>query len=372
MHKEWAQQTMKRITDKLAVTVKEIGPRFPHAAKEREYDERNASWWTNGFWPGILWLAYQYTNDETFSSVACEVEEKLDEVLDGYVDVDHDAGFLWMLSAGANYKITGNQASRIRLLKAASYLSSRFNIKGGFIRAWSGAVGASIIDCTMNLTLLYWASNELGDPRFFHVAQEQLNTVLNCFMRPDGSVNHVLLFDPDNGELLEALRGQALSPDSAWSRGTAWALYGLALAYRHLHSEEYLSGCKRVANFFLANLPENMVAHWDFRAERTPETPRDTSAAACAACGLLELSQHLPGAEGRVYAEKAYLILQSLTDQYSNLDNDSQALLCGGAGHVPANSDVNVGLIFGDYFYVEGISRLLGNQEIFWYSNPDR
>ena len=115
-----------------------------------------------------------------------------------------------------------------------------------------------------------------------------------------------------------------------------------------------------------------MVCHWDFRVERTPETPRDTSAAACAACGLLELAKHLPETEAAVYAEKAYLILRSLTENYSNLENENQALLREGTSHFPAGAGVRVGLIYGDYFYLEGISRLLGNEEIFWYSEEEK
>lgn len=369
-HKQWAEQTMNRILKKLETTAPAIGARFPHASPDGVYDNKGAQWWTNGFWPGILWMGYQQTKNEQYAEIAKEIERKMDVVLDEFDLVDHDAGFIWLLSAGANYMINGGKDSRCRLLKAASFLASRFNLKGNFIRAWNAHTGWAIIDCAMNLPLLYWASNELGDPRFSQIAEAHANTVLNYFLRPDGSVNHVLSFDPESGAFIESISGQAAAADSAWSRGTAWALYGLALAYRHLHSEEMLAGCKKVANFFLANLPEDHVAHWDFRVERTPDTPRDTSAAACAACGLLELAQFLPEAEGNMYKEKAYLILRSLTDNYSNLDHVDQAMLRGGTSHFPANSGVNVGLIYGDYFYMEGVSRLMGNKDIFWYSSP--
>lgn len=368
-YKKWAEETMARILSKLEKTAPAIGARFPHMSVGKEFDEQAPRWWTNGFWPGLLWIAYQQTNNEKYAEMANEIEEKMDIVLDEFDLVDHDAGFMWLLSSGANYMIKGNNRSRQRLLKAASFLASRFNMKGNFIRAWNNKKGWAIIDCTMNLPILYWASNELDDPRFKYIAEAHAETVIKHFIRDDGSVNHIVSFDPFTGEFIESIGGQGNAPNSAWSRGTAWALYGMALAYRHLKDEKYLNAGKRVANFFIANLPEDLVAHWDFRVKREMDTPRDASATACAVCGLLELSEHIGGAEGENYKEKAYLILRSLTDNYSNLDNDfDQAILTHSTVSKPSNRGINVGLIYADYFYTEAISRLMGNRDVFWYS----
>lgn len=371
MNSVWAKQTMHRILNKLEKTIPEIGAGFPHATNGAEYDKNSPDWWTAGFWPGILWMAYQQTKSKEYADIANKIEEKMDCVLDSFELVHHDAGFMWQLSSGANYLINGNKNSRLRLLKAANILAARFNIKGNFIRAWNSQSGWAIVDCTMNLALLYWAANETNDPRFFHIAEAHAETVLKYFVREDGSVNHVVSFDPESGDFIEALPGQAATTDSAWSRGSAWALYGLALAYRHLRKERFLVGCKRVANYFLANLPDDYVCHWDFRVAKDAKTPKDTSAAACAACGLLELSQHISAAEADTYSKKAYQILRSLTENYSNFDNvTDQALLREGTGDAPHNINVNAGLIYGDYFYMEAISRLIGNEDIFWYSFP--
>lgn len=367
MYKQWAEETMQRILKKLDVTADEIGPRFPHVCKDKEYDNEQPRWWTNGFWPGILWMAYQQTSNKKFAEIAAEAEDKMAYVLDEYYDVDHDAGFIWLLSAGADYRITGSEESKRRCMKAAAYLASRFNIKGGFIQAWNQKHGWAIIDCTMNLSLLFWASELTKNPIFRHIAMAHADTVIKYFVRPDGSVNHVLSFDPETGEFIEPISGQAASPTSAWSRGASWAIYGLPLAYRYTGKEEYLTAAKRAASFFVANLPEDYVAHWDFRVPRTPETPRDTSAAACAACGLLEIAEHVPECEKEFYIDSAYKIVKSLTDNYSNLDSDKQCILNCGTGHCPAGQNVNVGLIYGDYFYMEAVSRLMGNTDIFWY-----
>jgi len=372
-YKDWATETMKRILSKLEKTAPAIGARFPHMSEGKEFDEQAPRWWTNGFWPGLLWIAYQQTQNEMYADMANEIEEKMDVVLDEFDLVDHDAGFMWLLSAGANYMLKKNDKSRRRLLKAASFLASRYNMKGNYIRAWNNVKGYAIIDCTMNLPLLYWASNEIDDPRFRYIAEAHAETVLKHFIREDGSVNHIVEFDPYEGGVVCVRGGQGNAPDSAWSRGAAWALYGTALAYRHLKDEKYLNACKKVANFFIANLPDDMVAHWDFRVDREEDTPRDASATACAVCGMLELADHIGGPEGENYRDKAYQILRSLTDKYSNLDNDAdQAILTHSTVSKPANKGINVGLIYADYFYTEAISRLMGNKDLFWYSESKR
>lgn len=370
-YQKWAEETMMRILSKLEKTAPAIGASFPHMSQNGEFDSETPRWWTNGFWPGILWLAYNLTKNENYAFIAKETEVKMDVVIDEFDQIDHDAGFMWLLSSGANYMINSDEKSRCRLLKAASFLASRFNMQGNFIRAWNNERGWAIIDCTMNLPLLYWASNEINDPRFMYIARAHADTVVKHFIREDGSVNHIVSFDPYTGDCLGALGGQGAAPDSAWSRGASWAVYGMALAYRHLKDEKYLNAAKRTANFFIANLPEDMVAYWDFRVEKTQATPRDTSATACVACGLLELAELVGGVEGENYKEKAYKVLRSLTDNYSNLDNDEQqSLLSGGTVNAVINKGVNVGLIYGDYFYMEAISRLMGNKDIFWYSAP--
>lgn len=370
MYQAWAEETMKRVLKKLDQMHAEIGDGIPHVCRDGKYDDMsgNIRWWTNGFWPGLLWLGYQQTENESYAAAAEAIEQKLDSVLDGFYDVDHDAGFIWLLSAGANHRIKGTEDSKTRCLKAASILASRFNLKGNFIQAWNHQPGWAIVDCTMNIPLLYWASCITENPRYRHIAEAHAETVARHFVRPDGSVNHILSFDPETGDLIEAFGGQGAAPDSAWSRGASWAVYGLPLSYRYTKNPEFLEAAKRAAHFYIANLPEDYVAHWDFRVERTPETPRDTSAAACGACGLLELAKHVPDNEKAFYRDTAYKILKSLTDNYSNLDNpDDQCMLREGTGHLPAGQNINVGLIYGDYYYMEGISRLMGNDEIFWY-----
>lgn len=363
---DWAKEVERKIINKLDIVADEIGAAFPHASKDGKYDDSSIEWWTNGFWSGMMWYAYCSSGNEKFKEIASECERKLDEVLYGYIDTHHDVGFMWSLSAVADYKITNNEKSKIRGLIAANFLAGRFNPRAKYIRAWNDRKNWAIIDCSMNLPLLYWASEVLEDPRFKYVAMEHADTVLKAFIRPDGSVNHIVEFDWDTGEVLSIPQGQGARPDSAWARGCTWAIYGMALSYRYTKEIQYLEAAKRVAHFFIANLPEDKVCYWDFRVPITDSTPRDTSAAACAACGLLEIAQHVEPSEKNLYYNNAVEILKGLTQNYSTFGKDNQELLTGASMHVPANINVNVGLIYGDYYYMEAIERLCGRKELFW------
>lgn len=230
MNRLWAEETMKCILKKLENTALNIGANFPHVSKTGTYNDEPFSW-VSGFWPGILWLAYQQTGKAEYAKYAVEIETKLDIILDGFDMVEHDTGFMWQLSAGANYRLTGNEDSRRRCMKAASFLASRFHLKGNYIQAWNREPGWAIVDCTMNLAQLYWASREIDNPRFAQIADAHAQTVLEYIVRPDGSTNHIVSFDPESGEYIGPLGGQGNAADSAWARGAAWAMYGLALCY---------------------------------------------------------------------------------------------------------------------------------------------
>lgn len=182
---EWADSAWQQIVNKVEKNSKRIGVSFPHASVSGVYDNMRPSWWTAGFWPGILWQIAAEGNHPALQEIAEQIEEKLDEPLYA-LTVHHDAGFIWTLSALANYRVTGNERSKQRGLMAAAQLASRFNLKGSFIRAWHDTekinrAGWSIIDTVMNLPLLYWASEVTEDPRFRHIAAAHAETVVEHF-----------------------------------------------------------------------------------------------------------------------------------------------------------------------------------------------
>lgn len=373
--REWVNEAWKKSLNKTMRNTERIGAGFPHASQSGVYDLAEPQWWTAGFWPGMLWLLYNESGQKEFKRIAEECEVKLDRVLDAYIRLDHDLGFMWTLTSIANYKLNGNEASRVRALKAANYLAARFNLKGRYIRAWNPWTegerneGVAIIDCCMNVPLLFWASGTTGDPRYAHIAEAHLDTVVKHFIREDGSVCHIVRFDPVTGEMLEAVGGQGYSPESAWSRGAAWAIYGLALAYHHTGKTDYLSAAQRAANFFMSRLPEDHVPAWDFRAPEELRKLRDTSAGSCAASGLIFLAEKLGEVHGDtgVYFAAGERILKSLFENYGDWDNPAQeGLLLHGTSNYPQGTNVDVPLIYGDYFFVEGLARLKGCGPFYW------
>ncbi|WP_028550145.1 glycoside hydrolase family 88 protein [Paenibacillus sp. UNC451MF] len=370
----WIDEAWSKVVAKVGQTSKTIGAGFPHVSKEGKYDCTDPQGWTSGFWPGLLWLLYRDTNNEELKQLAEQCERKMDVCIDEYTRLHHDVGFMWSLTSVANYKLTGSEESKLRALKVAAWLAGRFNLKGNFIRAWNqsnwesanGNTGWAIIDCMMNLSLLFWASEETRDPRFKHIAEAHAHMVMGEFIRADGSVYHIVEFDPETGERVGALGGQGFAPESAWARGTTWALYGLALCYHYTKNDVYLQASKKVAHFFLANLPEDLVPYWDFRLTTQEGAPRDSSAAAIAASGLLLLADSLPAEEGRLYETSAKRILKSMVDHYAIWDTSDEAILPHGTGHWPANKNIDVGLIYGDYYFVEALAKLRGQTDLFW------
>ncbi|NMO96581.1 glycoside hydrolase family 88 protein [Paenibacillus lemnae] len=369
----WVDEAWHQCLEKTLRNTKRIGSGFPHASQKGVFDLTEPSWWTSGFWPGMLWQLYAESGNEVLKALAEVCEVKLDEVLDAYVRLDHDIGFMWTLTSVANYKLTGSESSRIRSLKAANYLAARFNLKGQYIRAWNPwregerNEGQAIIDCCMNMPLLFWASRTSGDPRYAHIAEAHLDTVLKHFIRADGSVYHIVDFDPQTGDRLEGLGGQGYAPESAWSRGTAWALYGLTLAYHHTGKDDYFQAAKRVANFFLSRLPEDHVPAWDFRAPEELRNLRDTSAGSCAASGLLLLADKSGNGDAEVYRMGAVRILKSLYENYGAWDiSEEEGLLLSGTSNYPQGTNIDVPLIYGDFFFVEGLARLKNCGPFYW------
>lgn len=367
----WTEEALEKCLLKIERNIDGIGEHFPHVAYDGVYNDQGASFWTSGFWPGLLWLLYEEKKDERALELARKLEDRLDEVLDGFVTLHHDVGFMWLPSAVIDYKLTGNAKSRVRGLKAASHLAGRFNLAGQFIRAWTdevnaGSQGWAIIDCMMNIPLLFWASKEMKDPRFYHIAKAHADTVLKSFIRPDNTSAHIVSFDPYTGEKIENLGGQGKDPDSAWARGQAWAIYGMALAYRETGKEEYMTASKNIAGYFLSHLPGDKVPYWDFRTDAADRFVLDSSASACTASGLLELSSLMEdGAEKEFYHEQAVAILKGLYENYADFSEESQGIIQKGTVNYAKKKHINVPIIYGDYFFTEALIKLNHKTDIF-------
>lgn len=363
--KAFAAEFLGRVEKKLKIMAPEIGANFPTSSNiTGEWDPKgkNAyiSGWTNAFWPGMMWLMYIKTGDEMFKKYAEGCEDKLDEAFDIFTGIHHDVGFMWSLSALADYKITGNEKSKARAMHAATILAGRFNHRAKYIRAWDhSSLRWAIIDCMMNIPLLCWATEETDDPRFLHIAEAHADTVMKSFVRGDGSVNHIVEFDPETGDVIATHGGQGFGVGSSWSRGQAWAIYGFALAYLNTGKQEYLDTAKRVAHYFIANLEPGKLPLLDFRAPAEP-VYYDASAASIAACGLIEIANCVGEYEQGIY-ERAAMQLLRVLDENCNYKEDELRLLENSSSSYRHPKGSNMPWIFGDYYLVEALMKLHGN-----------
>lgn len=369
----WAEGVRDRIVTKMAKVTERSAHKIPYTTTDGVHDDRNTpelvGWWTNGFWGGIQWQLYHLTGDEAHRESAIWLEDRLDTNLMNWRFLDHDNGFKWLPTAVARYGLEHNEESMNRGILAANNFLGRFNIAGNFFRAWNDwdevdRRGIAIIDCMMNLPLLYWASDVTGDPRFRKAAIAHANTTMNRFVRGDGSVNHILRFDPETGELVEAIGGQGYGVGSSWTRGQSWALYGFTLSYIHTGDEAYLNTARRVAHYIMANIPENGLIPVDYR-QPAEVTWEDSTAAAITACGLIELARHTEGRDSDLYLRTAIRLLKVLEEQRCNWNPDEDNLLekCTAAYHDEAHE---FSIIYGDYYYIEAILKLTGQELFIW------
>lgn len=344
---------------------------YPHSASVNGiYGENTNTDWTNGFWSGMLWLAYEFTKNEKYQNAAVgQIESYYQRIL-RKIEVDHhDMGFLYLPSCVAAYKHTGNKTAKEAALLAADNLCSRFQEKGQFIQAW-GQLGAAdnyrlIIDCLMNVPLLFWAAKETGENHYREIAEAHLETTAKVIMREDAGTYHTYYFDPQTGKALYGVTHQGHSNDSIWARGQAWGIYGFALAYRHTGNDVYRERFLRITEKFLLHLPEDNVPAWDMIFTDT-KTQKDTSAAVIAVCGILEMTKLCQIPE--CFVEKAMAMMEALQATYFTTDiPNSNGILKHAVYSMPHNNGVDECNIWGDYYYMEALMRIMNPQwESYW------
>jgi unsaturated chondroitin disaccharide hydrolase len=314
--------------------------------------------WTSGFFPGVLWFLYEFTGKPEWESQARKFTSNIENEKGN--SSTHDTGFKIYCSFGNGYRLTKDPAYRDVIIQSAKTLSTRFNPVVGCIRSWDHSRDKwgfpVIIDNMMNLELLFAATRLTGDSSFYKIAVSHANTTLKNHFRPDFSSYHVIDYDTITGKVLKKNTHQGYSHESAWARGQAWALYGFTMCYRETKDEKYLHQAEGIASFILnhPNLPEDMVPYWDFNAPDIPYEPRDASAAAITASALYELSTL--SKEGCRYYRKAGQIMKSLTTYYRfPVGADHGFILEHSTGSKPANSEVDVPMIYADYYFLEAL-----------------
>lgn len=362
--------------EKTRNNIDRFGELFPHVSMNGKYELNDNVDWTDGFWSGLLWLCYEYSNDPIFQDKAKKTVESFQNRLTKNIVLDHhDIGFLYSLSSKAQWMIEKNEEARKLTLQAADKLLNRWHEKGHYLQAWGQKYdekegGRIIIDCLLNLPILYWASEQTGDLKYWDIAEAQAEKSRRYLVRGDDSSYHTFFFNQETGEPIGGATHQGYTNGSTWTRGQAWGIYGFALSYHYTKKSAYLETAKRMAKYFIEHLPDDYVSYWDFNAPVNENTPRDSSATAIAACGLLEIiSQLNEGDLERTYFEDVVQkIMQSLVEKYSTInDKDAEGLLKHGSYHVLGNLAIDDYMVWGDYYYLEALMRLEKNHKGYWY-----
>jgi unsaturated chondroitin disaccharide hydrolase len=372
-------QAMKFASDQVIRNLRDFTYQFPNTYSEDNfYRPVDNTQWTNGFWTGELWLAYEYCGDERLKAAAEIQIDSFYHRMETKIAVDHhDMGFLYSLSCVAGYKLTGNKKAREAAIKAADQLSSRYRPAGEFIQAWGAMKDTSnyrlIVDCLMNVPLLYWAYRETGEEAYRETADRHIHTTMKNIVRPDNSTWHTFFFNPQTGEPDHGATCQGYRDASAWARGQAWGVYGSALAYRYTRREEFIDIFDRVTGYFLEHLPKDLVPFWDLEFTDGSGQPRDSSSAVIAACGMLEMAGHTDTARSSFYKSAAAKLMKSVYDRYAVKDPRlSNGLILHGtySNHSPYNTCLHQGVdecnIWGDYFYFEALTRISKEWEPYW------
>ena len=377
-NKAWIDETFAKLDKKLSRTAVSSRNKIPYTTDANGvHTDKQADphCWTNGFWGGLMWLMYNATKNEDYKLTAIESEKMMDEAFKNVEKLHHDVGFMWHILSGANYRLTGDMAARNKNIFMAMSLASRSNVEGDYIRSWNGwtkddNTGWTIIDCMMNIPLLYWASEQIDDTRFGKLAIHYADMAMRDHVRPDGSINHIVVHDTENPGVINTLRGQGYDVGSTWSRGEAWALYGFILSYIHTGKAEYLDTAKKVAHYFITNVAStDWLPLCDFRAPASPVI-YDSTAGAIAACGMIEIAKAVPEFEKDIYLNAAIKMLKAMDAAWCNYEDDFDAILTMGTERYERVGEPSRGrhipIIYGDYYFTEAILKLRGSEFLPW------
>src|SRR5262245_19833130 len=368
--------SLKRALERIDALARRFPSGFPsgHGFGNR-YQRADNVEWTPAFWVGLLWLAYQETGEHEFRRRAEALIPSFGARLDaGGADTDtHDLGFLYTLSCVAAWRLTGSTTARCLAIRAADVLAARYWPAARIVQAWGplddpGERGRFIIDSAMNMPLLFFAAAEAARPELREIAVNHLDQCARLLIRPNGSTAHTCFVDVETGRQLLVRTEQGLSDESCWARGQAWGIYGFALAYRYTREERFREASRALARYFWAHVLPDGICAWDLDLGAGDEPERDTSAAAIAASGLLELSNLLgPDDPDRErLSDAAGALIAALTAGYLTTDSEADGILRSGVCHRPQGRGVDECCLWGDYFYVEALARRRPAWSTFW------
>lgn len=329
--------------------------------------------WTSSFFTGMGVLSFLRTGEEEFLQLNGKLEDAYRAKVGEYAhETMHDLGFLYSLYAVAMFQTGGEERFRELGLRAAEVLAGRFVAPGNYLRAWgrmdegdTDYAGLAIIDSVMNLPLLYWASEQTGDPKYREVAVKHSDTTLKHFVRGDESVSHAFRFDPVSGEAMGSANYCGRGVDSQWARGMAWAMYGFALGYLETGDIRQLEASLSLTKRFIGCLGDDAIPVWDFKLEENEEPLRDSSAAAIAACAIQKL-EAADAVSGQMVEAKFTMLTALCSSRYLDTSAESRGLLRDGQTGDGLGKARNVYTSWGDYFFMEALGREMGIKVEWW------
>lgn len=336
--------------------------KIPHSLNaDGSLRDMPSDWWCSGFFGGTLWYFFEYSKENKWKEAANRWTMAVQK--EQYNTTTHDLGFMLYCPFGNGYRLTGDSNYKKIMLQGAQSLATRFDPNKGVIKSWDEFKGYDypvIIDNMMNLDYLFWAARTTGDKKYYDICIKHADATIKNHFRPDFSSYHVLCYGMD-GKVLVKKTHQGYSDESAWARGQAWALYGYTVMFRETKEKKYLEQAIGIAEFFTRhpNLPADKIPYWDFNAPGIPNEERDVSAGAIACSALLELYEYAPEDKRKNYFNIAEKMLQSLSapPYRTTLGESGNFLLKHSVGHKPGGSEIDVPLIYADYYYIQALLR---------------
>lgn len=355
---------------------------FPRTVKHDKLWCVSAEDWTSGFWPGILWNMYEYTKNSCWKDAAMKWTNSLKDIQ--YFVGHHDVGFMMNCSYGNGFRLTANPEYIPVLIQSAKSLCKRYSYNVGCIQSWNArmSIGGKntwefpvIIDNMMNLELLFWATQATNDSIYWDIAVSHAEKTMKNHIRSDFSSYHVVNYDPYTGEVLHRQTAQGFADNSTWARGQAWGVYSFTMVYRYTRDKRFLQTAINMADFFLnnKNLPDDCIPYWDFNvgekgyypdfeyaSSNYEVIPRDVSAACIVASALFELCGYVPDINKKqTYYDIAIKLLHTLSsNKYRARENENKNfILKHSVGNLPGNNEVDVPLIYADYYFLEALIR---------------
>jgi unsaturated chondroitin disaccharide hydrolase len=335
---------------------------FPMYTVNGKWKHGGEAWtnWCEGFLGGQLWLVYLHSHDEWWRSQAehyCRLVEhrKTDRSV-------HDLGFTFWPTWKRWYDLTGDQATNEVVIEAGRTMGLRFKEKGRYLRSFV-ADDSLFIDIMMNVGIIFYAAQQMCNDDLWWIANQHCLTTRRTLVRSDGSTSHEGIFNTSTGEFIRQSTQQGWRDDSSWARGLTWALYGFGTAYAFSRDVRFLTTAEACANYYIERTPSHGVPpnDWD---EPDPALPYESSADAIAASGLMNLSR-LTGDQARAHAYREYAlqIVDTLTEpEFLASDTPGwEGILKHGMYHQRKGLGVDESVMWGDYFLVETLGKVLGS-----------